>query len=124
MDKHISVAKYEHSVLPGFRSKLSQAESTEDVNKFFGYTVRELLVNVFQDNQFHDFDAIELSDAGDPPYRLDKGRLAGKPIAPDFLKMWERSDLPRVIGGLAEAALHRRRHLAKNPEKTTAKIRN
>jgi len=124
MEKQISVAKYENSILPGFRNKLSKAESTEDVKKFFVYTVRELLVNVFQDNQYHGFDAIELSSSEEPYYKLDMGRISGEAYGEDFFKVWNNSDLPRVIGNLAEAALHRRQHLAKNPEKTTAKIRN
>ena len=124
MEKQISVAKYEHGVLPGFRNKLSKAESTEDVKKFFVYTVRELLVNVFQDNKYHGFNAIELSPSGEPPYTLDAAGVSGEAFGDEFFNVWENSDLPRVIADLAEAALHRRRHLAKNPEKTTAKIRN
>ena len=124
MEKQISVAKYEHSILPGFRNKLSKAESTEDVKKFFVYTVRELLVNVFQNNQYHDFNAIELSPSGGAPYKLDTASVSGETFGGEFFNVWENSDLPRVITGLAEAALHRRQHLAKNPEKTTAKIRN
>jgi hypothetical protein len=124
MEKQISVAKYEHSILPGFRNKLSKAESTEDVKKFFVYTVRELLVNVFQNNNYHDFDAIDLSPSGESPYKLDAARVPGEALGIEFFHIWNNSDLPRVIAGLAETALHRRQHLAKNPEKTTAKIRN
>ncbi len=124
MEKQISVAKYENTVLPGFRNRLGKAESTEDVKKFFVYTVRELLVNVFQDNHYHDFEAITLATSGESPYFLDKSRMGGPAAAEAFLNVWENSDLPRVISGLAEAALHRLRHLAKNPEKTVAKIRN
>jgi hypothetical protein len=124
MEKQISVAKYENSILPGFRNKLNKAESTEDVANFFVYTVRELLVNVFQDNQYHDFDAIALSASKEPPYKIDTDRISGEAYGDDFFKVWNNSDLPRVMGSLAEAALRRRQHLAKNPEKTTAKIRN
>lgn len=124
MEKQISVAKYENTILPGFRNKISKAESTEDVKKFFVYTVRELLVNVFQDNQYRDFDAIALATSGELPYHLDKNRIGEQAAVDAFLNVWENSDLPRVISGLAEAALHRWRHLSKNPEKTTAKIRN
>ncbi|RJP94450.1 MAG: hypothetical protein C4518_03385 [Desulfobacteraceae bacterium] len=124
MEKQISVAKHENSILPGFRNKISKAESAEDVKNFFVYTVRELLVNVFQDNKYHDFDAIQLSVSGDPLYTLDDSRVTAEAFGDEFFNIWNNSDLPRVVAGLAETATHRRRHLGKKPEKTTAKIRN
>jgi len=124
MEKQISVAKYENSILPGFRNKISKAESTEDVKNFFVYSVRELLVNVFQDNKYHDFDAIELSVSGEPPYTLDNSRVAGEAFGEEFFNVWNNSDLPRVVAGMAETATHRRMHLEKKPGKTTSKIRN
>ena len=42
MGKQISVVKYENSILPGFRNRISRAESIEDVQNFFVYSVREL----------------------------------------------------------------------------------
>ena len=124
MEKQISVAKHENNILPGFRNKLSKAESTEDVKKFFVYTVRELLVNVFQNNKYNDFDAIELSPSGESSYRLDTAKVSAEAFGDEFFDIWNNSDLPRVVAGLAETALHRHQHLAKNPGKTTAKIRN
>jgi hypothetical protein len=43
MTKQIFFSKYEQKVLPNFRQKINEAESTEDVKKFFIYTVKELL---------------------------------------------------------------------------------
>ena len=124
MEKQISVAKYENSILPGFRNKISKAESAEDVKNFFVYTVRELLVNVFQNTKYHDFDAIELTPSEEPPYKLNNSRVTSEAFGEEFFDIWNNSDLPRVVAGLAETATHRHRHLGKKPEKTTAKIRN
>jgi len=120
MEKQISIVKHENTILPGFRNKISRAESTEDVKKFFVYSVRELLVNIFQDNKFQDFDAIKLSPMGKPHYEFSKTIASYA----EFSSVWKNSDLSRVIRRMAETAVHRYRHLEKNLEKTTAKIRN
>ena len=120
MGNQISVVKHENSILPGFRNRISRAESTEDVKKFFVYSVRELLVNVFQDNKFQDFDVIKLSFKGKPHYEFNKDLTSSD----EFSDVWQNSDLPHVIRRMAETAIHRHWHLEKHPEKTTAKIRN
>ncbi|GBC59749.1 hypothetical protein DENIS_0690 [Desulfonema ishimotonii] len=120
MEKQVSVAKHEKSILPGFRNKINQAESTEDVKKFFTYTIRELLVRIFEDDTYQDYDAIELSPNAAPYYKIRKD------VTPpdEFSALWNNSDVQRVIADLAETAIHRYRHLEKKPEKTTTKIRN
>lgn len=120
MEKQISVVKHENSILPGFRNKISRAESTEDVKKFFVYSIQELLINIFQDNKYQKFDAIQLSAAGAPHFEYNRSMMADN----EFSSMWKNSDLPHVIKRMAETAIHRHSHLAKKPEKTTAKIRN
>lgn len=120
MGKQISVVKHENSVMPGFRNMISRAESTEDVKKFFVYSVRELLVNIFQDNRYKNFEGIKLS-AGEKSHFECSNNLMN---AGEFSEMWNNSDLPHVIGRMAETAVHRYRHLEKKPEKTTIKIRN
>jgi len=49
MTKQLSFTKYEHKILPNFRQKISKAESTEDVKKFFVYTAKELFENILKD---------------------------------------------------------------------------
>lgn len=120
MDKQVSVAKHEKSILPGFRNKINQAESTEDVKNFFIYTIRELLINIFQDDKYQDYDAIELSQDAKLHYEIRKGVVP----TDEFSSLWKNSDLPRVVARLAETAMNRYRHLEKKPEKTTTKIRN
>ena len=43
--------------------------------------------------------------------------------AAGFAEIWGGSDLAQIVTRFAEAARNRSRHLAKNPEKTEAKIR-
>ncbi len=120
MGKQISVVKHENTILPGFRNKISRAESTEDVKNFFANSVRELLVNIFQDNEYQEFDAIQLSYKNKPYYKFDESLVS----ADEFSDVWRNSDLPHIIRRMAETAIHRHWHLEKKPEKTTAKIRN
>jgi len=48
MKKKFSFTRCEREILPNFRQKIGKAESTEDVKKFFVYTVNELFRNVFE----------------------------------------------------------------------------
>jgi len=55
----------------------------------------------------------------DPHYTLSSRVLSSKNIK----SIWKDSDLSRVIARLAESAMHRYKHLEKNPEKSENKIR-
>ncbi len=120
MEKQISVVKYENNILPGFRNKINLAESSEDVKNFFIQAIRELLVNLFQDNGYQDFDAIKLSPEKEPFFELNNAMVTSG----EFSQMWKNSDLRHVIRRMAETAAHRHGHLKKKPAKTERKIRN
>lgn len=120
MTRRVSYTKYENRLLPGFREKLNMAESTEDVRKFFNYTVRELFDALYEGKLIVNYEDIVFDPDRSPPYSLG-GRLRDDE---QFLSDWEDSDLPRVVNRFADAAMGRYRHLLKNPEKTSSKIRN
>jgi hypothetical protein len=119
MSKQISFTKYEQKVLPNFRQKISQAESTEDVKKFFVYTAQELLESIFAGKIDFKYEDIELIPGKEPHYLLSK-QFA---FSDEFKSVWKDSDLPRLLSRLAETAVHRYKHLKKRPEKTESKIR-
>ncbi|MCF8111798.1 MAG: hypothetical protein K9J85_09945 [Desulfobacteraceae bacterium] len=118
MSKQTSFTKQERKVLPEFRKKINNSESTEDVKKFFSYTAASLFKDILPEEEELEFDDIRLTPEKNPPY-LVSGRLLSMPA---FAKVWENSDLPNVLGRFAEAALNRYRRLEKNPEKTDSKI--
>ena len=120
MGKQISVVKHENQILPAFRNKINLAESIGDVREFFSQAMRELLVNIFEDNTFQEFDVISLDPRTAPFFKLDKST----PLPSEFNTLWKNSDLPHVVARLAETASHRHRRLEKKPEKTEKKIRN
>ncbi len=119
MTKQISFTKYENKVLPGFRQKINHAESTEDVKKFFVQTSKGLFEDVFGGEMKFVYEDFNLRLDRDPHYILSDRLLSSKNIK----SAWNGSDLSRVIARLADSAIHRYKHLEKNPGKSENKIR-
>ena len=119
MTKKVSFTKYENEILPDFRQKLNMAESTEDVKKFFIYTIKELFESAFPDQSDLEYDDIVLTPEREPNFKVSSRLRASK----EFSTVWRDSDLSHVIGRLAKSALNRCKRLEKHPEKTDAKIR-
>ena len=119
MEKQLSFIKYEHKVLPRFRERMSRAESTEDVKKFYVYTVKELFKNIFGEKLKFHYEDVRLKPNDTPPFVLSEHLFTNE----DLSSAWDGSDLRRVICRLAESATRRHRHLEKHREKTDAKIR-
>lgn len=118
MTHQISFTQVENKLLPKFRQTISQARSTEDVKKMFGYNMQELFKEVSGGEL-----ALRLEDVALQPeaasYRIDD-RIRELDA---FTKVWNDTDLSRIVERFAELCLHQYAHLAKNPEKTEAKIR-
>lgn len=119
MTKQLSFTKQSNEVLPGFRQKINQAESSEDVKKFFAYSVQELLQKVFTDKIDFAYADIALTPDTQPYYAVNEALLADE----HFASIWQGSDLPHLIARMAETAQNRYTHLEKHPDKTEAKIR-
>lgn len=120
MTTRVSYTKYENRLLPSFREKLNMAESTEDVRKFFIYTIKDLFDAVFEKSLKLKEEDISFDPEREPSYSFGQGLTAHR----EFPSVWVESDLPRVVNRLADSAVRRYRHLEKNPGKTTSKIRN
>ena len=118
MSRQASFTKHERKVLPDFRKKINNAESTEEVKKCFIYRVGSRFSDIFAENVAVEQGDIRLMPDMNPPYQLSD-RLMGMP---QFVRMWQDSDLAHVLGRLAEAAANRYRRLDKHPEKTDSKI--
>ncbi len=119
MSTQHSFTKFENELLPDFRKKINLAESDEDVKKFFVYTVQNLFSKVFSKKADYSYDAITLTPGRESGYSLAPALME----AEDFKEVWNNSDLPHIVGRLADTATKRYSHLGKHPEKTEAKIR-
>ena len=120
MTKQISFSKHENEVLHGFRNKMNTAESTEDVKKFFNYTVIKLLNDIFEDSVKIDSEDIRLKTDGKESYLIEDSLLKQE----HFQNIWNNSDIKRILGTFADISLKRYKHLETNPEKTKLKIKN
>ena len=100
-----------------FRQKINNAESTEDVKKFFSYTINTLFQDIFTGEIELEPEDVRLAPNADPPFKISR-RLNELSA---FLLVWENSDLSHVMGRLAETAVNRNRRLEKHPEKTDSK---
>ena len=113
-----SYSRIENELAHKFRNNLNHAESSEDVKKFFAYTLRDLLGRVLGDSVgLHYEDVILCTD--EPRYKVSR-RLQSEPA---YIRAFEDSDLGAIMGRFAESAWHRMRHLEGHPEKTQSKIR-
>lgn len=119
MEKQVSFSKQENEALPLFRQRISNAESTEDVKKFFGYTGKALLEEIFSDQIDLRYEDVMLVTDKAPYYRISQNLKASEA----FKAVWDSSDLHRVVARFAETAMKRCKHLNKHPEKTESKIR-
>lgn len=119
MSQMMSLTKYEHQVLPKLRDQLNQAESVEDVKKFFIGTIQEFLGLATDGNVTADYDDISLLPDQKPYYSLTAHVTDSAAI-----KELENSDLKAILQRLAEQAAHRYKHLIKNNTKTNLKIKN
>ena len=119
MKKGFFFTRHERQILPNFRQKISKAESTEDVKKFFVYIVKKLFKNVFKGQMEFDYEEFKLIPDSEPYFRLSERLLSSK----DFTSVWNDSDLPRVVSRLAESSIYRYKRLEKHPDKTDSKIR-
>ena len=119
MTQMMSLTKYEHQVLPKFREQLNQAESVEDVKKFFVGTIQEFLGLATGGNLAANYEDISLLPDAQPSYML-----ASHVTDSHAMKALAASDLCAVLQRIAEQASHRYKHLTKNNVKTNLKIKH
>ncbi len=119
MTTQLSYSKIEKELLPKFRKEISTSESTEDVKKFFSYTMQDLLTRVFSGKAKLVYGDVSLQCELEPPFVLSTTVRELE----EYASIWNNSDLPQVLSRFATIAAHRHIHLQKHPEKTEAKIR-
>jgi hypothetical protein len=106
-------------ILPRFRQKTNEAESTEDLKKTFVLSVMEFLENAFEGGFMVGYEDINFTPYEEPYFLLSQRLLEDERIQ----SLWKDSDLHQIIERLAESAANRYKRLEKHREKTNAKIR-
>ncbi|MFC1827211.1 hypothetical protein ACFLZQ_04705 [Thermodesulfobacteriota bacterium] len=118
MARQLSFSKYEQELRPELRQNLNIAESTEDVKKFFVYTIRKLFGRVLDGKEAFQYEDIQLSPLEQSGFIISDELLENT----EFAAVWQNSDLSNIVKRIADAASNRHKHLMKNPAKTEAKI--
>ena len=118
MARQLSFSKYEQELRPELRQNLNIAESTEDVKKFFVYTIQKLFGRVLEGKDPFHYEDIRLM-----PLEQSRFIISDKVLGdPEFAAVWQNSDLSNIVKRIAAAASNRHKHLQKNPAKTESKI--
>ena len=118
MARQLSFSKYEQQLRPELRQNLNIAESTEDVKKFFVYTIQKLFGRVLEGKEAFQYEDIRLAPLEQSGFIISDKVLGN----PEFAAVWQNSDLSNIVQRIADAAGNRHKHLLKNPTKTEAKI--
>ncbi|XXJ20337.1 hypothetical protein ACR42D_12540 [Desulfovibrio caledoniensis] len=118
MSTQLSFTKQEQGARSRFRELLTQAESTEDVKKFFYQTVRDLLMDVCGTLPAFNIQDVQLDLDQGEGYTLSD-RLMNEA---DLSNLMHGSDLDDILGRLSKNAWNRYRQLEKNPAKSEQKI--
>ena len=117
--KKRSFRKFEHMILPRFRQKINEAESTEDIQKMFTLSIMNMFEKAFNGRLPLEYGDVRLEPHKHPHFSVSRRLLKDRNIR----SIWGDSDILQILEGLAESAAHRHKHLEKHPEKTDAKIR-
>ena len=118
MARQLSFSKYEQELRPELRQNLNIAESTEDVKKFFVYTIQKLFGRVLEGKGPFHYEDIQLMPLEQSGFIISDKVLGD----PEFAAVWQNSDLSNIVKRIADAASNRHKHLQKNPAKTESKI--
>ena len=118
MARQLSFSKYEQQLRPELRQNLNIAESTEDVKKFFVYTIQKLFGRVLEGKGAFQYEDIRLAPLEQSGFIISDKVLGD----PEFAAVWQNSDLSNIVKRIADAASNRHKHLQKNPAKTESKI--
>jgi hypothetical protein len=118
-----SFSRLENALIPRFRESMSRAESTADVQKFFVYTILDLLNNALADaggdlELLYEDVWLMPEEGAKPGYGLSPRLTAHAALT----ALMAGSDLPAILARFAETAGRRFRYLAQKPEKTEAKM--
>lgn len=121
MSAMASFTRLEHELAPKLRERMSMAESTADVQKFFVYSTLELLNDVLAgrgETVEVLYEDIMLTPDQHPGYALSTRLTDHQALAKEL----RESDLPAILARFAEVAGNRFKYLKKNPAKTESKI--
>ncbi len=93
MTRQSSFSKLRNDMMHGFREKMHQAESTEDVKKFYATTMYRLFDRLVGRDDPIQPDDVALNPTSPKGYDMTQS-LQDRPL---FQSAWNESDLPHIV---------------------------
>ena len=118
MKKGKSFAKLEQDVRDMFRRNLGEAESVEDVKKFFTYAVKHLFDAALENKVTVDHNDFWLDSEQAEGFSLSEHLLRDEA----FQEAWNYTDLRQIVRRMAETAHKHFLHFEKHRDKTERKM--
>ena len=119
MKNKFSFSHIEQELRHSYRNNLNNAESDEDVKKFFVYIVSALFNQAYEGQIRLSPEDITLDEKKQEYFFLRNTLMNNT----SFMQVWNGSDLPKIVRRMAESAVNRIKHLeGKHPDKTEAKM--
>lgn len=114
----LSFSKAEKEITARLQHDLTLARSGEDAKKFFIRAAQHLLTEASAGEIAADYHDITLTPNAAPAFAFSPALRDN----PAFSRLWHGSDLPAIVGRMADRAAHIHTHLEKHLEKAEAKI--
>lgn len=118
MSDQASFTKIENELAPALRQRVNTAEGMADVQHAFAAFLHEFLCRLTGTQVVLDEGDVWVDPQAADGYTLGPGILT----KPEYAKFLEHSDLRAILRRRAEDPVKRINHLAKNTERTEAKI--
>lgn len=113
-----SYSAIENDLRHRFRDDLNRAEKPRDIENIFSFTIRSLLINIFNDTLRFTDDDIRLLPSEAQGYQLAEAITS----TPEYTKASTDSDLLSIIGRFAESASNRHKSLSQQEERIHAQL--
>ena len=118
MNEQQSYIRYQNALIHPYRERLNRAESDQDIKKLYFHIVKDLFIDIFEDDLGLKFHHINLLPDKEPFFRLDS-ELAEHP---KLQAAFEHSDLRLILSTFASQGCHHVLHLQGHPKNTESKI--
>jgi RNA binding exosome subunit len=116
MNEQLSYVKHQNALIHQYRERINHAESEQDIKRMFFQIMKDLFIDIFEDDLGLEFNHVNLRPDEKTFFRLDS-QIAQHPRLHVAL---EHSDLQLILSTFAKQACH---HLQRHPENTERKIR-
>jgi hypothetical protein len=118
MNEQQSYIRYQNALIHQYRERINHAESDQDLTRMYFQIMKDLFIDIFEDDLGLEFHHIDLLPDTEPFFCLDS-KIAEHPRMQAAL---EHSDIQSILSNFARQACHHLLHLQRHPENTESRI--